>query len=381
MPASLHYRVCSVLGLLAVIAAGSSARAADRSKQVDDLVRQYVHDDGPGMAVVVVKHGKIEHKRGYGLADLDKNAKITPQTTFELASVSKQFTGMAVMVLHDQGKLAFDDDVRKFLPDVPVFDPKRPVRIRDMLHHTAGLPDYSYSSMRTNEQIYRWLSGQNKLLFPTGSKFAYENTDYAMLALVVEKASGHSFHRFLHDEVFKKLGMANSVAFQNRKLRPERQAFGYGRLEKLQDFNGDESAKQIYEMTKRVNFHRVDEDTLIVGDGSVWSNLDDLALWGQAVLDRKLVKADTWKEALTNGVLDTGKAIRPRGDGYGFGWWLERDGKGGEVTVLYHGGSWDGYSIFDTVYLRDKMYIAILSNIWHLGLYPVKDAIYDIYKK
>ncbi len=379
--ASIGWRLCLALGLLAGSAGRVEAQPDARSKQVDDLIHKYVHNDGPGMAVVVVKDGKVVHKQGYGLANIDKNVKITPQTTFELASVSKQFTGMAMMVLHDQGKLSFDDDVRNFLPRVPVFNPNRPVRIRDMLHHTAGLPDYP-CSLSNNDQIYHWLSGQRKLLFPTGRKFEYENTDYAMLALVAQAASKKPFHVFMREEVFGKLGMTKTLAFQDPKTRPERAAFGYGRRKKLKDFEGDESVQKIYEMTKRGNFRRVDQDTLIVGDGSVWSNLDDLALWGQAVLGRKLVKADTWKEALTGGHLDDGTLVKEDGDGYGFGWWLHKGKKGGgEVIVLYHGGSWDGYSTLDTAYLRDKMFIAILSNIWHLNLYQIRNEIRDIYVK
>lgn len=370
------------LGTFAGVAGAAAVRADEHSKQVDDLIRKYVHDDGPGMAVLVLKDGKVAHKQGYGMANLEKNLKITPQTTFELASVSKQFTGMAMMVLHDQGKLSFDDDVRKFLPLMPVFNAKRPIRVSDMLHHTAGLLDYSFS-LSNNEQIYHWLSGQKKLLFPTGSKFEYENTDYAMLALVVQAASKKPFHLFMHNDVFKKLGMTSTVAFQERRARPERQAFGYGRRKKLQDFEGNESVQQLHEMTKQNHFHRVDEDTLIVGDGSVWSNLDDLAAWGQAVLDRKLVKADTWKAALTTGRLDDGKPVNEhgeKGDGYGFGWWLHSGRRAqDEVTLLYHGGSWTGYSTLDAAYLRDKMFIAILSNIWHLDLYQIRNGIHDIY--
>lgn len=376
--ASLRWHLCVALVLLAALAGGGPTQADEYSRQVDDHIRQYVHDDGPGMAVVVLKDGKVVHKQGYGLADLAKNTRITPQTTFDLASVSKQLSGMAIMVLRDQGKLSFNDDVRKFLPYVPVFNAKRPVRISDLLHHTAGLPDYPYS-LSSNQEIYQWLSRQKKLLFPTGSKFEYEGTDYAMLALVVEAASKKPFHQFMHDQVFGKLGMTSSVAFENRNVRPPHQALGYGRLKKLKDFTGDESVKEIYQKTRRAHFHRVDEDNFIVGDGGAWSNLDDLAVWGQAVLDQKLATAETWKEALTNCVLDTGKPVKEDGDGYGFGWWLYSEGKPRRVTILYHAGSWTGYSTLDTVYLRDKMYIAILSNIWHLNLYQIRNGIHDIY--
>src|SRR5205807_883381 len=130
---------------------------------------QYIHTNGPGLAVLVLKDGQVVHQKGYGLADLEKRVPITPETTFELASVSKQFTAAAIMLLHDQGKLSFEDDVRKFLPALPVYHPKRPIRIRDLLNHTSGLPDYPFS-LSSNLEILRWLARQRQLEFPTGSR-------------------------------------------------------------------------------------------------------------------------------------------------------------------------------------------------------------------
>jgi CubicO group peptidase (beta-lactamase class C family) len=130
--------------VLVGVCAPAGAAANDPSKQVDDLIHKYVHDDGPGMAVLVIKDGQVVHKKGYGLANLAKKTPIAPDTSFELASVTKQFNAMAIMVLSDKGKLSFDDDVRKHLPAIPVYDAKRPIRIRDLLNHTSGMPDYDY---------------------------------------------------------------------------------------------------------------------------------------------------------------------------------------------------------------------------------------------
>jgi CubicO group peptidase (beta-lactamase class C family) len=324
--------------------------------------------------VLVLKDGKVVHKKGYGLADLEKEVPITPETTFELASMSKQFTATAIMVLHDQGKLSFDDDVRKFLPGLPVYDPKRPIRIRDLLNHTSGLKDYPYN-LATNAEVFKWLVNRKKLKRPTGNKYDYCNSGYVTLALVVEAASKKSFHTFLRDEVFKPLGMKSSVAFESRKVLRKQPVLGYGRLEKLKDFKGKESAQVVFEMTKRDQVHRVDEETLVVGDGSIWSNLDDLARWDQAVRDGRIVKADTWKEAFTNLWLDNGK--NPEED-YGFGWNLHF-GPDGKLIQVEHGGSWTGFSTQNSIYLNDGLCIVLLCNIWHFNLGKIEDGIHDIF--
>src|SRR5262245_49521752 len=181
----------SVCVACALIGLSSLAWAApdEQSKRVDSLVHKYVHDDGPGMAVLVIKDGKVVHKKGYGLADLAKKTPIAPTTNFDLASLSKQFTAMAIMILNDQGKLSLDDDVRKHLPAMPVYDSKRPIRIRDLLHHTSGLPVDYPDETTTNDAVFKWfLKTKKPLAYSTGTKHLYSNLGYAILALVVEAA-------------------------------------------------------------------------------------------------------------------------------------------------------------------------------------------------
>src|SRR5262249_52324898 len=156
-------------------------------------------------------------KKGYGLANLKAKTPITPDTMFELASVSKSFTATAVLMLHDRGKLSVDDDVRKFIPELPEYHQGHPIRIRDLLHHVSGLPDYwDFKNAPPRHQRY-WVNAdyadqfsrrrkEFPLSFPTGKKYEYNNTNYMLLALVVERVAKRPFSAFLRDEVFVPAG-------------------------------------------------------------------------------------------------------------------------------------------------------------------------------
>jgi CubicO group peptidase (beta-lactamase class C family) len=149
----------SLAVILAVLFAAASAdenpHLAERLKAVEALLKKRFPPDQPGAAVVLIADGKVALEKGYGLADLDTKRPITPQTAFDLASLSKQFTAMAVMILADRGKLVFDDDVRKYLPELPEFDPKRPIRVSDLLRHTSGLPDRTAHGNGSDHHITR----------------------------------------------------------------------------------------------------------------------------------------------------------------------------------------------------------------------------------
>src|SRR5262249_44508005 len=139
-------------------AEGLAADAADLTGRVDDLVRKSIKPKRPGAAVLVVRHGEVVHSKGYGLAFLKDETPVTPQTVFDLASVSKQFTALAVLILHERGKLQLDDPVRKSLPELPRHRPNRPIRLSDLLHHTSGLPEYFDfvdTATATNEDLLK----------------------------------------------------------------------------------------------------------------------------------------------------------------------------------------------------------------------------------
>lgn len=369
-------RLCAAFALLALPGPAPAAPPDDPSKQVDALVHRYVREDGPGMAVLVVRDGRVVHRKGYGLADLAKRVPIAPDTNFDLASLSKQFTGMAVMLLNDQGRLSFDDDVRKHLKAVPVFDEGRPIRVRDLLTHTSGLRKDYPDEAATNEAVLQWLARAKAkaLAHPTGTRHLYSNLGYALLALVVEKASGKSYNAFLQEEVFKHLGMKRTVAFENAKVSRHAHALGYELLPTVKEFNEKDQPESVLRRTKAENFTAARPPrSYAVGDGGVWSSLDDLALWDEAVRDRKLAKAETWAEALAPARLPDGKAVD-----YGFGWGLTVERR--KVTELWHEGGYGGFSTLNSIYLRDGLCVVILCNIDGFDyLSAIGDRIHDIY--
>lgn len=328
------------------------------------------------MAVLVIKDGQVVHKKGYGLANLAKKTPVAADTNFELASVTKQFTGMAIMVLNDQGKLSFDDDVRRHLPAMPVYDAKRRIRIRDLLDHVSGMPDYDYpDDLPNNRAVWEWYlkSKKHRLDYPTGTQEKYNNFGYIILALVVEAASGKSYNTFLHDEVFKPLGMNRTVAYESPKVDRKQRAHGYELLPKVRPFKETDLPKSVLKRTKAENFRDTKLNTCIVGDGGIWSTLDDLALWDEAVRAKKLVKAETWKEALTPVRLPNGKTVD-----YGFGWGLTVEGQ--KVTEVWHEGGGGGFSTLNSIYLQNKLCVVILCNIDDFDyLSAIDEAIHEIY--
>lgn len=373
MTRALHWCLCVAVALLA-FPAKARAEANDASRSVDALVHKYVHDDGPGMAVLVVKDGKVVHRKGYGLADLAKKTKIGPETNFELASLSKPITALAIMLLCDQGKLAFDDDVGKHLRGLPAFDPKRKILIRDLLTHMSGLRRDYPDIASTNKAVLAWLQTAKKpVTHPIGAEHHYSNVGYALLALIVERASGKSFNDFLHDEMFSRLKMTRTVAFESPKVSRKQHAVGYELKDKVKEFKEKDSAESVLKRTKASNFAAQKANSYVVGDGGIWSNLDDLVLWDEAVRNKKLARAETWKEALTMPRLASGKKVD-----YGFGWGLTTEK--GQVTEVWHEGAYGGFSTLNSVDFEARMCLVILSNIGgfeHLS--KIEDGIRSIY--
>jgi D-alanyl-D-alanine carboxypeptidase len=296
--------------------------------------------DKPGAAVAVVRAGRPVLVKGYGLADVAKRTPITRRTAFDLASVSKPFTALAVALLIDRGKLAPDDDVRKWLPTVPCLDPKRPVRVRDLLQHTSGLPHcYRLPGLspfgpdfgrRTNADVLAAVA-EAKPLRPPGragpaEPMEYNNTNYVLLAELVRAADGRPLGRFLADEVFAPLGMTDTRVADAVPVRVPDRAQGYREGRPVQ------------------------QDAAIHGDGNVFSTLDDLVKWDAALTAGRVLKPATWTAAWTPGKLDDGTPLD-----YGWGWTVV----GG---VQQHGGRWGGYRTLVTRVPKVRFSLVVLSN-------------------
>lgn len=281
----------------------------------------------------LIDQGQVLFQKARGLSNIKDGTPLTTDTVFELASCSKQFTAVAVMMLADRGKLSFSDDAAKYLPE---FGKEANFTIADLLHMTTGLADwrdYVSDSEMTNESIAK-LAAEKPRKFKTGSQFEYCNTNYVLLALIVTRLSGLSFPEFMQKEVFIPLGMKHSLVITRKGQEVPGRAGGY--IEK----NGD------FEWTR--------SDSSIVGHGHLTTTLADLLIWFNAIDQNKLVKPETMRLAYTSGELDGGEKT-----GYGFGWYVDDDDN--HLTVS-HKGRWRGTATYIKRDLSDQETIIVLSN-------------------
>jgi D-alanyl-D-alanine carboxypeptidase len=314
--------------------------AAERSAQVDALMNPLIQGDGPGAAVMVIQDGRVVHGKGYGLARLDTKEAVGLNTAFDISSTSKQFTAMAVMILVERGKLNYDDPLTKFFPEFPSY--ARTITVRHLLNHTSGLVDalnpqwYRKGYYPTAKDLVKMMVKEKNVRFAPGEKFEYNNAGYVLLALIVEKASGQSFARFMKENVFQPLGMNSTVILDESKPKIERMAVSYF-------FEGNEFKP--YQPTSDIFFY---------GAKGVISTLEDMYRWEQALAAEKLVKASTLKQAFTPGRLNSGTETI-----YGFGWYIVKDNG---LDVYEHAGGYLAYRSNIRRYPAQRLTVILLSN-------------------
>lgn len=289
-------------------------------EQLDAALQRRFPPDQPGAAVLVVRDGRILLRKGYGRARLDAPAPITPTTTFRMASVSKQFTAMAVLLLAERGKLSLSDPLTRFFPD---FNPAvgRRVTLRHLLTHSSGLGDYEdgvdsvhFSRQLLDADVLQLVKDRPNTYFEPGKQFRYSNTGFCLLSLVVEKVAGVPYAQFLAENLFRPLGMSHTTLYDEAKIRPER-ALGYARDAQGRAQPADQS------LTSATR-----------GDGCVYTCLDDYLKWFAALRTNRLLDVPKWLGEL--GVpVSTG--VR-----YGAGWFFAD----GSPLELCHTGSTCGFS-------------------------------------
>lgn len=288
---------------------------------------------------MVIKDSHIIYNRSFGLADVTHKVPATPYTNYRLASLSKPFTAMAVMMLRDEGKLSLDDHLDKFFPKIRPYGDQ--ITIRQMLDHTAGLPNYGdlippgTTKPLTDKDVLHLAELQDTAAFKPGQRFEYSNTAYSLLSLIVEKVSGMPYKDFLKQRIFKPLGMTHSTlnvagdSIYNR-------AYGY-------DQKGDSllmSDQSIY--------------SYVLGDGGVYSSVNDLYKWDQALYTSTLVKPGTIEEIFATRSWENDRVA------YGYGWYI--DEKYGQKRVSHTGGT-SGFSTYMIRYPAIRFSIIILSNL------------------
>jgi CubicO group peptidase (beta-lactamase class C family) len=317
----------------------TAATQAERpSEQVDKLFEKMDRTISPGCAVAAMRDGKILYQRGYGMADLDHNVPITAETVFHVASMSKQFTAAAIVMLAQERKLSLDDEVRKYVPELPDF--VVPVTLRQLVHHTSGLRDqwellglagWRYSlDLITDDDVLSIMSRQKDLNFPPGSKHMYSNTGYTLLAQVVKRASGQSFREFTTSRIFQPLGMRNTHFRDDHAEIVKNMAYGYV------------PAKDTFRISI-TNF-----DT--VGATSLLTTIEDLALWDENFYNPRVGGPEMIRQMLERGKLSDGEQLD-----YAFGLVI---GKHRGLATVDHAGGDAGYRS-DMIRFPDQHFTAV----------------------
>jgi CubicO group peptidase (beta-lactamase class C family) len=314
----------------------------------------------PGLAVLVRKSGRTVFQGGYGVRDLRSLQRIDGVTDFRLASFTKQFTAMAVMLLAHDGKLRYDQPLTEVFPEFPQY--ARTITLRHLLTHTSGLPDYEDAMDAhewTNEHqiqdddVRTLLERQTAPQFAAGTSWAYSNSAYVLMGLVVAKVSGEPFGQFLDDRIFKPLHMTGTLAFRNGRNTVPHRAYGHSRKDGA-FVESDQSST-----------------SATLGDGGVYSNLNDLANWDAALEHHTLLSEKEMSAALTPVKLGDGGATHwpaaPGGDNlnpgkpvaYGFGWFL--DAYRGR-SRMWHTGSTQGFRTAIERFPEEKLTVIVLAN-------------------
>jgi CubicO group peptidase (beta-lactamase class C family) len=327
--------VVLVLGFATV---GPAAAQGPLRERLDSFVRaELARQKAPGVAIGVVKQGKVFLAKGYGFANLEHQVPVRPETLFQSGSLGKQFTAMAVMLQVEAGKLTLSDPLTKFFPEAPASWGS--ITVRHLLNHTSGLPDLEgtldYRKDYTDEELARFAYAL-PLEFPPGSRWSYSNTGYVLLGIIVNRVAGTFYGDILRERVFKPTGMATARTINEEDIIPHRAA-GY-RLVKGELKNQEWVAPSLN----------------TTGDGSLYVSLRDMVAWDAAVQARAILTPESWREILSPAPLTSG-ATYP----YGFGWMLdERNGK----PLHKHGGWWQGFTTYFVRFPGDSLSIIVLTN-------------------
>ena len=305
----------------------------------DKLCSRRMHNG----TILVAKEGNVLFHRNCGYRESESRKPVTNRSAFNLASASKQFTAMGMMLLAKQGRLSIDDSLDKWLPELDAPD----VTIRHLLHHTAGLADYmalaethwnSEKLLTFGDLIALFQKYKPPPLFVPGEKFEYSNTGYVLLALIIERAAGTPHTTFMNESIFRPLGMNDSAAFNKLSA-------------------SDQLPERVFGFRRRFHWfgRRIPNDLNyldgVAGDGGIYASARDLLKWDQALSEGTLLAAEHYAEAYRSGWTNDGKET-----GYGFGWQLDHDGK------VSHGGGWVGFSSTIVRIPERRLLLVVLDN-------------------
>ena len=336
---------------MALLFVSLGACSVDREKAVDAIFADYAADGMPGASVMVIQDGEPVFSRGYGLANVEDGVPVRSSTNFRLASVTKQFTATAVLILVDRGLVGLDDPIRRYFPAFPEFTEK--VTIRHLLQHNSGIEDYEpiygdpFPEQILDRGVVDIISATEGTYFEPGSQYRYSNSAYAILSVLVEDLSGQSFPQFLADNIFGPAGMKNTVAFRKGETTVTNRALGYT-VVGATVANTDQSAW-----------------SAVLGDGGIYSSTDDLLQWDRALYDNDILPEDLWSAAWTPGLED-----------YGFGWWI--DEYRGHRRIRHY-GSTSGFRNFMQRFPDRRLTVIVLTNRAGPDVQPLAEKVADLY--
>ena len=376
MPDRLLWIAAATLFLPLLHAAGLLGQTREPVQSMEESVLAgLVKPDEPGFTVLIRYGGRTVYTRAEGVRDLRSKAKIDAHTNFRLASFTKQFTAMAIMLLVHDGKLRYDQSLAELFPDFPAYG--KSITVRNLLNHTSGLPDYEdlmdamekrkgplWSSEKQiqDEEVLRLLKQEEHGKFAPGTSWSYSNSGYVVLGIIVAKASGKSYGEFLRQRIFAPLKMNHTLVYQKGKNEVSDRAFGHSK------------EKDLYKETDQSS------TSATLGDGGIYSNLEDLAKWDDALRNHALLSAKEIQPALTPVKLNNGSEPRwplePNDDNlhpgkpvsYGFGWFLDPFesvpvASYGRHARMWHTGSTMGFrTVIERFTEGDRLTVIILCN-------------------
>ncbi len=332
--------------------------ADEKTDKVDEIFASWANPDTPGCAIAIIKDGEIIYKRGYGMANLENDVPITPQSIFYIGSVSKQFVAMSVALLAREGKLSLDDNIRKYVPELP--DYGSPITLRHLIHHTSGLRDYLTLEdiagipfgFYHEEDVLDLIVRQKELNFNPGQEHLYSNSGYFLLAVIIQRASGKKLRQYADENIFKPLGMKNSRFHDDYTELIKNRASGYL-------------------LAHGKTFTNFISTFDCVGSGGMFTSVEDLYLWDQNFYNHKVGGADIINLIHTVGALKDGTQLE-----YAFA--LDIKHYKGLKTVS-HGGVLGGYRSELLRFPEQKFSVICLSNLNSFNPSSVSYQVADIY--
>jgi D-alanyl-D-alanine carboxypeptidase len=333
----------------------ANAQMTKLDREVAAIIkRQHI----PGMSVVVIKNGRVQAIKGYGVADIETKQPVSPDTKFAIGSVTKQFTAMAVMMLVEEGKVSLDKPISQYLTDLPA--QWQSLTLRQLLSHTAGISEEGYFRGRQQRQEFLKLV-KPELDFPAGESFSYSNSGYFLAGLIIERMSGRTYGDFMRDRIFTPLGMQQTQA----KLTPlPNLASAYTWKDRL--IKGDLPSQSVF-------YSVGNEESIVYSAGNIISTANDLAKWLQALDRGKLLSAASYQQLWRSGTLKNGHKT-----GYGLGWAVGK--VNGHPYTVHGGGISGGHATGLVRYPQDRLDVIVLANTFSLDGPAIATSIARIYE-